>query len=602
MKIASSKKIMAILSLILILSAVLSACGTAQQEIAVTTAAEDQSANSEQSSAAGPLVNSIGVTLPEDAAPLDQQVLHIANSEYAWLTQDASAYDSNDVFAYAVTDSCIKMDHSYNLIPSLCTSWEVSEDGLTWTFHLQEGRVWSDNTPITADDVVFTMQRYARIDNDYEWFYSMAGITNWAALVNGEVEPEALGVAKVDDLTFTVTTDVPTPYVPNLFALVYPVPKHVVQDRLADGSWALNDETRVSSAPYVIETYEKGVGITLVPNATYTGPYRAMMEKIVVTFMEGSEQFNAYLNDELDVIGYGYQAVLNPAAMAQVNADPELKSQLLVWPNLDTYYLFFDTWNEPFNNLALRQAFSHAIDRDALINGPLQYQAQAAYSMNPPGFPGENVEGLKTVQNYDPELAAELMAEAGYPNGEGFPPLTLYLRDASSTMVSAAEAIVAMLKENLGVTIEVQNLDYDLFSEKMWNQKINGSGDFIFAFVPYEYDFIDGSNMLSGWGGCETEGASMGDMPGRHTWYNQEYNQLLCTAQSLMGDEEGRNAMYQQAERILIEDVALVPIYHSIYNVLVKPDLAGPGLAEDATGMRRFRRFDETQIYRTITR
>ena len=598
MKSIFSRPLLTFLSLILLFSMVFAACGTTPAANVATEEAQEAAAAQE---AAQPVVNSIGVTLPNDAAPLSEQVLHVANSEGAWLTQDASVYDTNDAFAYAVTDSCIKMDHSYNLIPSLCTSWEVSEDGLVWTFHLQEGRVWSDNTPITADDVVFTLQRYARIDYDFEWFYSMASIVNWAALVNGEVEPDALGVKKVDDLTFTVTTDIPTPYVPNLFALVYPVPKHIVKDRLADGSWALNEETRVSSAPFMIESYTKGVGIEVVPNPTYTGPYKAMVERVSVTFMDVSEQFNAYLNDELDVIGYAYEGVMNPAAMAQVMGDPDLKTQLLTWPNLDTYYLFFDTWNEPFDKLTVRQAFSHAIDRDALINGPLQYQAQAAFSMNPPGFPGADVEGLKPVQSFDPELAASLMTEAGYPGGEGFPELTLYLRDASPTMVSTAEAIASMLKKNLGVTVEIQNLDYDLFSEKMWNQKINGEGDFIFAFVPYEYDFIDGSNMLSVWGGCEQAGAAMADMPGRHTWYNKDFNEKLCTAQSMMNNEDGRNQVYREAERILIEDVALVPIYHSVYNVMVKNNLAGPGLAEDMTGMRRFRRFDESQVYKTIS-
>jgi ABC-type transport system substrate-binding protein len=253
----------------------------------------------------------------------------------------------------------------------------------------------------------------------------------------------------------------------------------------------------------------------------------------------------------------------------------------------------------------VRQAFSHAIDRDALIGGPLQFQAVAAYSMNPPGFPGESVEELKSVQNYDPELAAKLMEEAGYPGGEGFPKLTLNTRSAFPALINAAEAMAAMLKENVGVDVEIQDLEYSIFTEGFRSQKQNKSGDFIFALVPYEFDFVDGSNLLSVWGGCEEPGADMSEMPGRHTWYNKEYNDLLCEAGSILGDEAKRNELYGQAERILIEDVAMVPIYHGIFVAMVKPNIAGPMLepGEDGvvTWMRHRFASRESLIYHAKT-
>ncbi|HEX9114559.1 MAG TPA: hypothetical protein VGA61_00700, partial [Anaerolineae bacterium] len=117
--------------------------------------------------------------------------------------------------------------------------------------------------------------------------------------------------------------------------------------------------------------------------------------------------------------------------------------------------------------------------------------------------------------------------------------------------------------------------------------------------VPYEYDFVDGSNLLSVWGGCETPDTPK---PGRHTWYNKVYNDLLCQAQVIMGDENKRDALYQQAEKILVSDVALVPIYHGIYNAMVSSTLAGPGLAPNKAGQTTFRRFrfntSEGQVYR----
>lgn len=550
------------------------------------------------------VVNMMGTELPADAAPIEEQVLHFADTEGSYVTWDAAVYDNVHASYIAFGDSCTRPDKDFVPQPAGCESWEVSENGLTWTFHLPKDKIWSDDTPVTAEDWVFTLQRYARPDYDFTWFYSMANIVNWWEVVNGDVPPEELGAAVVDDHTFTVTTFQPTPYLPKLFGDLWVVPKHVVKDRLNDGTWSLDENNWVSCNSFKMESWTKGKEMVLVANDKYTGPYPPMVDKVIVSFMDPEVRWNAYKAGELDYIGGGYTLDLPPSAMAEIMADPELQEQLIAWPNFMTYYLFFDTWNPPFDNLKVRQAFSHAINREAITEGPLKFQAQPAFTMNPPGFPGENVQELKNIQNYDPELAAQLMAEAGYPGGEGFPKLTLNLRAAFPGLINSAEAIAAMLKENLGVEVEIQNLEYSIFSEGYTSQKKNQSGDFIFALVPYEFDFVDGSNLLSVWGGCEKEGADLSEMPGRHTWYNQDYNNLLCEAGAITGDEAKRDQLYKQAERILVEDVALIPIYHGIVNVLVKPDIASPTAFEpDSSGMVTFHLFRfssrEALLYRT---
>jgi peptide/nickel transport system substrate-binding protein/oligopeptide transport system substrate-binding protein len=549
---------------------------------------------------AGKVVNRAGVVLPDDAAPIEEQVFHLADEENTWMTWDTSVYDENTGDVYAWSDSCARPDRDYQPQPNACTSWETSEDGLTWTFHLQEDKVWSDGTPLTADDWVFTLQRYARPDYDFEWFYSMAGIQNWNEVVSGELPPEELGVKKVDDYTFTVTTDRPAPFLIKIMADVWVAPKHIIKDRLADGSWAF--DTYISAGPYVTEEYNRGEELVFVANDKYTGPFPPMFDKIIVHFMDSELEWNAYLNDELDAIGGNYAGDISPSAMAQIMAEPELQEQLISWPNFMTYYIFFDHTQPPFDDLKVRQAFSHAIDRDQLVDGPLQFQAVPAYSMNPPGFPGESVEALKDVQNFDPELAAQLLEEAGYPGGEGFPNLTLYTRNADPAQLAAAEVIAGMLKEHLGVTAEIQDMEYQTYMDKLYAQKSEEGSDMQIALVPYEFDFVDGSNLLSVWGGCEPEGAEWTDMPGRHTWYNKEYNDLNCEAGAIIGDEPRRNELYQQAERILVEDVGILPVWHSILNAMVKPDIKGPKLEPDDDGNVDWVRFRfasrEALVYR----
>jgi ABC-type transport system substrate-binding protein len=585
-----------VLLVALVVVALVAACAPAPAapQAPAAPAATPATTQAPAAAPAAEVVNRAGVKLPADAAPLDQQVLKLAASEQTWNSWDASVYDLQNGAVWGVNDSCARMDLDLKVIPNACEKWETSEDGLTWTFSLDKDRVWSDGTPLTADDWVFTLQRYARPDYDFEWFYGMAGIQNWSAVVKGEKPPEELGVKKVDDYTFTVTTDTPNPFLINLFTMVFVAPKHIVKDRLADGSWALDPKTAVSAGPYKLEAYNKGKDIVWVANDKYTGPFPPLMDKIIVSFIDPQARFNAYQNGELDILGQTLNIDLPPAAMAQIMSDPGMKKQLIQWPNFNTYYLFFDTWNAPFDDVKVRQAFSHAIDRTALVNGPLQYQGAEAYSMNPPGFPGENVAELKNVQNYDPAQAKQLMADAGYPDGKGFSKLVLYTREANPALTNAAEAILAMLKENLGVEAEVQDLDYKVFMEKMRQQKKDGKGDMAIGLVPYEFDFVDGSNMLSVWGGCDKADTLNADAPGRHTWRSKEYNDLMCQAQTLVGDEAKRNELYKQAEKILVSDVGLVPLYHSILNVLVHDDIKGPALDPNSAGVKTFWRHEFT--------
>jgi peptide/nickel transport system substrate-binding protein/oligopeptide transport system substrate-binding protein len=578
--------------LIMIASTVLSGCGSQPAEQSAEPPATEPPATqavekvtekaTEPPAAEVKLINSAGVELPADAAPLDQQVFRVrGGTEQPWLTTDSSMYATNPGAFFAWGDACTRLDRDFLPQPAGCESWELSDDGFTWTFHLPEDKVWSDGTPVTAQDWVLAMQRYARPGYDFGWFFGFANIENWNEVTQEEMPPEELGVKAVDDYTFAITTTRPTPYMDKLLSWLFAVPSHVVEDWM-DDDWAFR--TSISSNAYILDNWEKGVGMTFVANDKYTGPYPPMAEKIESPFMNLDTFWLAYQEGEIDWVNAAQKSTID-----QIMADPELQKQVISYPFFETDYLFFDTWNPPFDNLKVRQAFAHAVDRETITNGPLAHMGSPAFTMNPAGFPGENAEAIKDENNYDPELAAKLMAEAGYPDGEGFPKVSLYLRRPEPVVVTTAEAIASMLKKNLGVDVEIQNVERRQFQDMMGIQKREKEGDFQLALVSYMYDFVDGSNFLSVWGGCEPEGETdLSNMPGRHTWYNKEYNDLICEAGSIMGDEDKRNELYAQAESILIKDAALVPVWHPIKNWVVRSTVQGPLFEPDSKGVVRF--------------
>ena len=186
-------KLATMLVSLVVLSLIVS-CAQPTQE---ATKAPDQPKATE--APAAKVVNSAGVELPADAAPIEEQVFRRGVTEYPWLEWAYTAYDTNFGTTMGISDSCVRPDKEFQPLPSGCESWEVSADGLTWTFHLPKDKVWSDGTPVTSEDWVFTLQRMARPDYDFEWFYGMAGIVNWDKVASDELPPEELGAKVVDD-------------------------------------------------------------------------------------------------------------------------------------------------------------------------------------------------------------------------------------------------------------------------------------------------------------------------------------------------------------------------------------------------------------------
>src|SRR5579883_219786 len=496
---------------------------------------------------------------PADAAPPDQQTLTLGFPEYHYFDWEQTAYDLNDIGSDMTQELLIRPDNNFNPLPAGATSWSVDKSGKVWTFHLRHGMVWSDGTPITANDWLFSFQRYARADYDFDSFYSI--IKNLSKIAAGKAPMSSLGVKVIDPYTLQITTETPAAFLIGLMETVTLTPKKAFDKYGA--KWSTRPDWMLFSGPYVVQSWQHGVQYTLVPNPRYTGPYKPFFRKVTVKIMQPQAIFPAYRNGEIDVIPSSYESIFAPSNLALIEHDPVLKAQYHRYLDFMTWYLFFDMQSAPFNNLKVRQAFSHVIDRDALTRSVLAGDGVPAYAMLPPGFPGWNENELKGIQAYNPALGAKLLAEAGYPNGKGFPHLTLILREPNPQIVEVAGAIKAELKQNLNIDVDVQQLDYATFSTRLSTNKIK------LGLVPYEYDFVDPYNLLR----LFMTQAPAGE--GRHNWNNSTYDALIHKANALGSSPAARIAVVKQAERLLVQQVAGVFLWHPYISELWKPYYAG---------------------------
>jgi len=517
--------------------------------------------------------NSAGVALPDDAAPPDRQVLTIPEIEGKHLHKPSNSYEgfaSNGVY-----EPLAWIDADAKPHPAGADSWETSADGLTWTFHLRKSARWSDGTPVTADDWVYSFRRMVdpQVANPYSWL--IYPLVNADAINTGKLRDlSQLGVRKIDDYTVAFTTEQVTPYM--LLCLCYQpaiAPKHMVEKH--GEAWAYSVETAVSNGPFMYGEWNKGRNLILKPNPHYAGPQQAKLEKVVLTFIPQSnaprlQMFKANEIDSIDLLD-------STVDVSNALNDPEIARDLETYAAFVTFYMFFNTVKPPFDNLKVRQAFSHAIDRTALTQQVMQKLARPAFSMLPDGLmcSQNGSPAIQSVQAHDPELARKLLAEAGYAGGQGFPAVELWTRQGQ--YAREAEAVQGMLRSTLGVQVQPRDIERTLFMDKLAKHEIT------LGILQWKMDFEDPSNLLDWWG-AQT----------RHTWKNETYNRLITEARSIL-DQTARCKAYNDAERILIEDVGGVFLGYPVWAALHKPWVGGIRRRRD--GVRAQYKFLITDAY-----
>ncbi|MCY3899479.1 MAG: peptide ABC transporter substrate-binding protein [Caldilineaceae bacterium] len=558
------------LPLLLLLGLLLQAC------VPAAAPAAQESASEEAMEEAAGNVTVYGTELPADAKPYDEQVYRVA----ADINQSASTFDfpvavyNRYCLADLFQDTLVSLDKDFNVIPGAAESWDVSEDGKVWSFHLRPGQVWSDGTPLTAYDYEATFRLTATPEHgwDFSWFYSFladGGIKNWSKIIAGELPPEELGVRAVDDLTLEVETEDVFPPLPGVMKFAFTLQKKALEEHGPYYNSSL--ETSVSSGPFVLAEFDPGNKIVVEANPTYKGFRPPLIKRMECIFMDPSTFFAAYQNGDIDKVPYG---ALTPADFELILRDEEMAGNYLRhFGDFRTDYLLFDTFTEPFSDIHVRKAFAHAVDRENIVASVYgEIKAMPAYSMLMPGYPSSDTEGnLREYQNYDCDEANEHLAAAGYPGGEGFPDLVMMLRGEAPAMAAVYQAVAASITECLNINLEISNVDRKVYMDAL-NAKPT---QLTFGAVDYGMDFLDPANLLG----------NVWKSGGRHSWKNDEFDALVTEAAGMVGNPELRDQMFRDAERVLVDDVGGIFIAHRWAGDLMQSWVQGTIRDADSQGI-----------------
>lgn len=455
-----------------------------------------------------------------------------------------------------IGEGLVAYSASGELIAATAVSWDISEDGLTYTFHVRPGARWSNGDPVTAQDFVSGLRRL--VDPQTAAFYAaeLANVVNAAAIVAGDMPVTALGVEAVDDATLVISLLRPTPYLLSLLTHPSTFPAH--SDSIAEhGDSFARAGKLLSNGAYVLVDWQPGSIIELRRNEQYWNNANTAIDVVrhhIVT--QEMAEVNRYRAGELHTT-----STVPPDNFDQLRV--EYADELHIAPTLGVYYYGFNLTKPPFkDNPALRRALSMAIDREVLVEAITGRGEAPAYSWVPPGI--ENYEPPKLSyadlsQDERNALARSLYKEAGYSDAN---PLQFELRyNTSDTQQRIALAVQAMWRDVLGAEATPVNVEFQVLLDQMRDAEVTE----VFRSSWFG-DYNDANTFLA-----IMQSDSPGNMP---RYANEEYDTLMKSAAEQL-DLDRRRLYLEEAERVLLADHAVIPLYFYVSKHLVSPGVGG---------------------------
>lgn len=463
-----------------------------------------------------------------------------------------SAVDGGNMLLFAF-DTLLNVDKDNKIIPGAAESYKVSDDGLTWTFYLRKDLKWSDGSALTAKDFVYSWKRVADPATAAPYGETVLGmVKGYADAAAGNVD--ALGVSAPDDTTFVVELSNPCVYFDKLaaFATLSPVNQATIEKN--GDAWATTPESYICNGPFYISEWVPSSYILFKKNPNYRDPDSIKLDTIKLLLTDDSSAaYTAYQNGEAMMI-----KSVPTAEIPALQGNPEFH----IDPDLGTYYLDLNTTLPQFSDAKVRQALSLAIDRNYVAGTLMQGTYTAATNFIGTGvvdwdgsaFMDNANNGQPYINNDDftgnLAKAKQLLADAGYPNGEGFPTITYSINDSGYHKV-VAQYLQTAWKE-LGITVNVDVVEWASFTP------MRRAGDYEASRDGWLFDYNDASNML------DLMVSTNGNNNAKYS--NPAYDKLMQSA-AAETDAKTRSGYLHQAEDLVMSDTAVIPIayYNDFY-------------------------------------
>ena len=473
-------------------------------------------------------------------------------------------------------DGLMQLDEKGTAIPAIAESFDVSEDGKTYTFHLRDAK-WANGDPVTADDFVFAWRRHCQEAEEYAYMLgsTVACVKNADAVIKG-ADPTTLGVSAPDPKTFVVELEAPVSFFPALmsFPTFYPINEKFFNS-LKSGTYGTSPETFLSNGAFVLSDYVPGSAtIQLKKNDSYWDAGRVELKNLHYQVVASSDNaLTAFKNRSLQVVQ------IKGNQVDHVKKDPQLSKNLKVVAAGSLDYLSFnqDPKNHHGGALAndnLRLAISNAIDRESLVNNYVMDGSEATYTAVPLQFApnaktgvyfSEDQKQFAEYVGYDVEKARAYLERAKTELGKDqFDLQLIYANDGGDTSAKVVQAIKSQVEENLpGVTVSLQPMPK---AEYLRNVTSN---NYDIALTNWTPDYADPMTFLNLW---TTEGSEISEH-----WSNARYDEIIkdCTTGSLATDYDARWKALYDAERILLEHGVIAPLYTNVNAMLISDHVSG---------------------------
>lgn len=462
-----------------------------------------------------------------------------------------TAIDGSNVIVNAF-ECLMVLNENNEAVPGAAESYEVSDDGLVYTFKLRKDGKWSDGEPVTANDFYYAWMRGLNKETAAEYCYQFFYIKNGEKYYNGESTADEVGLKVLDDYTLEITLEAPTAYYPQLLAhqTYSPVREDIVTAN--PDTWATSPDTYIGNGPFKLVRWDMKDQLVFEKNDNYWDADNVKLEKI--TYKLVTDETTAY--SELKA---GNFDVVNSVPTNEI--EPGKNDGLVkIFPKLGTYFFAINVGKQDsmsenvknaLSNKLVRQALALAIDRQEIIDNVGKADQVAAYSFVPLGITTSDGNEFSSKEYYDPsdmdgniEKAKELLKEAGYENGEGLPTIELMYNTEG-----AHKDVCQIVQENLakiGVNVELTNQEWAVFLSTRQN------GEYQIARHGWIGDYSDPMTFLDMWvtgGGNNDCGFS-----------NSEYDSLIAEAK-VETDTKKREELLRQAEDILMDEMPVIPVY-----------------------------------------